>query len=454
MTSYDAPSLKTVPDLYRANRAPNLIEALAHGGAGHEPPLKLVPAPAPAVGRAPRARRKARNPHRGVCLIKPSGAKAPYWRVRYRDPNTGKQRFERVPEAAARTAEARKAYAIDVLKRLTGAASDLATGTTERFEDGPLDEALFERYFGSFGTRLRPETRKAYRRGVRAFLRWCALPGVRITKRYQITQAALRGFAAHVVGRASDNGAPRKSGTANNDLKWSAAVLGELAAMGTLPINRTQVHAALRPIRDTDWTKGRFLRSSVLNEILAACRRHDAERYPGAFAGRMLPTILFLLLTGLRPKEALAIEWRDVITDDDGLRIHVRAEVAKNRRERVIYLAHSPLLAHLVSAPKGRVGRVLGGSSDALDDARWRLSAKHGGPAFDCRDLRRTTGTYLTCSPSIFGAAATFMASAQLGHAEHIARKHYTGVTRISPEARTTEDAMALGVTSESVRPL
>ena len=57
-------------------------------------------------------------------------------------------------------------------------------------------------------------------------------------------------------------------------------------------------------------------------------------------------------------------------------------------------------------------------------------------------EIGSTCGTYLTCAPAIYGAASAFMSAKRLGHSVTVAEKHYVGIVRVSPEARTIELAM------------
>ena len=48
----------------------------------------------------------------------------------------------------------------------------------------------------------------------------------------------------------------------------------------------------------------------------------------------------------------------------------------------------------------------------------------------------------LDCAPAIYGAASAFMSAKRLGHSVTVAEKHYVGIVKVSPEARTIEQAM------------
>lgn len=133
--------------------------------------------------------------------------------------------------------------------------------------------------------------------------------------------------------------------------------------------------------------------------------------------------------------------------------IELRAEIVKTKHGRTIDLAVSPalreLLAVLEKQTKATSRYVFGGREPMprtqAEAARKRLLATYNAPTFTWQMLRRTTGTYLTNSPSIFGAASVFMSARQLGHAVQVAEKCYLGRVRgISPTARTLEAAMGI----------
>lgn len=48
----------------------------------------------------------------------------------------------------------------------------------------------------------------------------------------------------------------------------------------------------------------------------------------------------------------------------------------------------------------------------------------------------------LTSAPAIYGAASAFMSAKRLGHSVTVAEKHHVGIVKVSPEARTIEQAM------------
>jgi len=428
--------------------------------------------PAKAPSKPGKRRRRHGDPrHRGVKLIPPSGPKQPYWRARYEDPDRPPVRdaagnwvpavtYERLPaKVQPGTIETRRDWAIDKHKSLEARRAELAAGATPRYSGDDLIADVFALYFAGWGKQNRPRTQTEYRTACDLFLAWCATPGLAIERVRQLTKGVLRAWAGSRVAAELDPACgrtgPRAHATVNRELRGLSAVLGELRTQEKIHLTRDDIADGLAQL-DEDHVKRGFSRVAELRAILAACVRYDAapprQRTRGGRIsqcdGRMLAIVLFFLLTGLRPDEAIWIEWRDIGLDDDGnVLITVRAEVSKTGVERVIDTGHSPLLAHLVSAYAGRTGTILQASIKSLLVARHRVIAEFGAPEFDYKKLRCTCGTYLTCAPAIWGDAAPYMSARQLGHSVTIAQKHYVGVVqRISHEARTTEAAMQLSL--------
>lgn len=430
------------------------------------PRLRIVPQnvplePAEAPAKAPAGReRKRRNPHRGVKLIRPSGTKSPYWRVRYADLETGKTRFERVPAEHATSIETRRDYAIALHKRLAKRRDEITAGAAPHRSADALIAAVFDLYFESWAKQNREVTQREYRRGCDQFLAWCATPAVNVRTVRQLSKGLLRLYAGSRVASplqaVSGRTGPRAPSTINKELRWLSAVLGELRTMEKIHLTRDDIADGLARIAEPI-NKRDFCRVAELRAILDTCRRFDAVPprkggRPGQCNGRMLPIVLFLLLTGMRVDEAVWIQWSDIVLDDDGRpQIVVPADVSKTRVARVIDTEHSPLLAALISAPNGRTGTILGATESSLFNARQKLIDEFGAPKFDYQKLRCTCGTYLTCAPSIWGTASPYMSARQLGHSVEIAQKHYTGVVKVSRDARTTEAAMQLEIDPATV---
>jgi hypothetical protein len=152
----------------------------------------------------------------------------------------------------------------------------------------------------------------------------------------------------------------------------------------------------------------------------------------------------------------LALLWGDVDLDakDHEKRIvgeiNLRAAAVKTKRARTVWLDHTPALRRLLAAMKLRSTgpHVFGDAelytADQVSTARYRLLQEYGAPAFTWQQLRQTTSTYLTNAPGIFGAASAYRSARLLGHSVTVAETRYTGIVRISADAKTLEQAMQI----------
>lgn len=442
--------------------------------------LQIVPPTVPPLALVvPRKKRrgKRRDPLRGFSLCKPQPAHGqPFWRVKYGCPELAakgirKDLFRRIPaehggdpsDQPKGAADKRQAFRADLAREIGDRKRELAAGRAEPVieADALIEPAIEEHYFQKRALRRRSETIRTYRCAIRAFLAWCALAGVRTCR--QLTAAKLAEYREHAAARPKDDGELREGKSVNNELKAVGTILRALAKQKRLILTGEQILATLEKEESDDDGPGPIHLPEALRAIIAACIQHDeALRIPLAKPRRgrpramrdLLPTFLFFLLTGLRPKEAYGIEWTDVAVGNHGaLEITVRKEVSKTRRERKISCGHSPLLAHLVGNHARRTGRILPGSKHAWERSRERLVEQHGAPAFTSRELRRTCGTFLACAPSIFHAASAYLAARQLGHSVKIAEQHYLGVVPVSVDATTTEAAMQLKIANHAAIP-
>jgi integrase len=190
-----------------------------------------------------------------------------------------------------------------------------------------------------------------------------------------------------------------------------------------------------------------FLRPEQIRELLAACAKHDAatfkitreehdgKREPGSTLrfSPITPLVRFLLLTGLRVSEALAVEWRDV----DGDVLRMRAVVAKTKQTRDVDLSVAPTA---LPAKRGRpTDRIFDFTADEVRAAQRRTIEDFDAPEWSPQALRRTCSTYFT------NAFNAWRSAKSVGHSVVIAERHYAGLVKVPTGVTTLEQAMQLG---------
>lgn len=425
---------------------------------------------------------RVRSSHPGVVLAgrrNPSGEVV--WRARYTDPDTGRRVWETL-ERSLSTREARRAWAIQKSHALSLRRAALASGAPLRTET-PLDGAV-DGFYEACRNRIADSTIQTYRRGIELLRHWAHRLGIVNTE--DLTPPRLRAFretviAAHkcVVNPGSKRGARRMSAakrspaTTNTELKAVAILMNHWRRLGLVPqLHSDTISDALEPLR-VSFEQPNFMAPAALQGLLEAALRHDADTFLETreeHAGErtagttrrfppIAPFVAYLLLTGCRRGEALAVQWSDAdldALDHQGKKvgeIRLSARTTKTRRARTIGLEVSPALRRMLASMKLRAGRdavyVFGASGpytvEFVEAARKRLVREYGAPAFNWQLLRSTCATYLTCSSGIWGSATVFLSARQLGHAVAVAERHYLGVHRGIPRhARTLEAAMQI----------
>lgn len=420
--------------------------------------------------------------HPGVSWIKPNEKTRAGWRVQYRDPDTGKLKRETPhPKAGCQgdskaAAKRREDYAVRKHDRLEKRRRELEAGAP-RLSGTDLGEAL-DRYFAG-NPQLRPGAVAGYSIPINQFRDWCAKQGV--TSCDQLDRATLMQWRESVVSakrlttkRAGKRGEKKGS----RERKSPHTINGELRKVGTAlrylvdcdlfaRISHDDIRRACKPLK-APVERMDYLKPAELKRLFGAVKRHDAEarRRLESWTGQrpfdpVGPFLAFVLLTGMRRGEALALEWDQV--DLDALdanggkvgEIYVGTD-SKTGKGRTIGMEVSPALRRLLAAQKlttGGKGEVWPQSKGAAVAAHKRLVEDFGAPGgFSWQALRVTCGTYLTNAPGIFGGASAFMSSRQLGHSVEVAEKHYVGLVRgIPKDAHDLESAMQISKEVERV---
>lgn len=477
--------------------------------------------PTPRGRRGKRRPRRTRSPHPGVVLLRrewtrDDGTRGVSWRAKWHDPDDG-EREKRLtldsPELGLTTHEARVVWAVKKAEHLRQRRADLKAGALAHTRK-PLSEAVAD-YIAHSAATKRPATVEALRPPLARLLAFAERRGLTLTD--EVRPHDLAAFRAELLAakRTTSQGgekrgarkatADRLSPTSQNSyLKAVKACLHHLRRTGYLPHvgSAERITEALGGVR-VPREAPELLTPAQLRRLLRAAIAHDGERFtitreenagplgsarataaakarraeevaeegaetpdlPSGSTPRyapVAPLCVFLLLSGCRISEALALEWDQVdleALDAAGAKvgaIRVRAEQSpRSGAARSIMLSVSPALRRLLTAMKlraGGKGRLFSELSEArCKAALLRLEAR-GAPSFGWHALRRLCGSYLVCSPGIFGSASVFLAAKQLGHSVEVAERHYLGnVTGIPHNVTALEDALGVAKLVELV---
>ena len=376
--------------------------------------------------------------------------------MRYRDPETGATRVETLPAADAKTAETRAAYAVRLYRQLRRRREEILAGARpHKAADLPLSEAV-DSYFEAH-PHLRERTLDGYRDACGVFLAWAEEANVTTTR--QLSRGELVRFKTSRVKapKVTRQGAQfaRSGFTINKELTYVGIVLGWLIDSEVIRLTRDDVRIGLKKIETEKVIKRDFLKPDQIEALLAAAKRHDNRRYKatraehargiGGRTPRYAPIadlIQFLLLTGCRFGEALAITWANVDLAAGRLDVHPRQ--TKTKIDRTVELEVCPSVITLLQQLRGgahaheRVWQMH--TPGSLASTRKRLRLDPLCPWWDYQLFRVTAATYLACMPS-YGPV---LESRQLGHSIVIAERHYIGRVRIGHEVKTLEQAMGL----------
>lgn len=402
----------------------------------------LYDSPSKYPPRSPAKRRRVRSPHPGVVLLPPEGEHRS-WRARYVD-LSGKTRKVTLERIDSKTAETRKAWAVRLSEQLQRARSDTKAGVLRGVEAVHLSGAV-ARFFEAH-PRLSPGTRRSYGAAIATLI-----DGRERLTTAQLTPALLttwRTERARALKRAARSGGGRGEKrtlsrlrspfSVNKEIRSVSVILEYWRSSGMLRLTRDDIADALRKER-VALERREFLEPDQIRALLAACASHDAETFELTRDGSrntprykpIAPFVRFLLLTGMRLAEALAIEWRDVQPE----RIHVRASISKTKRARYVDLTVAPsALPARTNTGEGRVFELTAGEVHA---ARKRLVDLKA-PEWSPHALRRTCSTFFT------NAFNAWRSSKSVGHSVTIAERHYAGLVRVPTVCTTLEQAMGL----------
>jgi integrase len=423
------------------------------------------------------AARKRRKKHPGVVLLKPDPKKRMGWRARFKDPDRSRMVYVALP-AEYTTIELREEWAGRKSRELAKRRLELDDGAP-RATGTALADAI-KRYHDAH-PHLRDRTRTVYERSTDKLLMWASGHGVESAD--QLTRAKLLAFREQLIAEPKLVAAPnakrgtyvpsnarRASVSVNQELRSVRTVLGYLRDLDLLPrLTHDDLRRALKHLPLT-MERAEYLKPAEIRKLLEAALRHDAETFDetreehrgGGTTGRtprydaVAPFVAFVLITGMRFGEALALDWSQVdldAFDHEGVvagEIYLAGGNTKTHKARTVGLEVSPSLRKLLAASylaSGGKGRLFSFTRATAEAAAKRLRKSYGAPErFSWQLLRSTCATYLTNAPGIFGAASAYRSAKQLGHSVQVAEKHYTGVLRGIPhDARTLDEAMGIG---------
>jgi integrase len=393
-------------------------------------------------------------------VVMPSGSKV--WHLRYRTQRGERKRvvLGKYPDVGLSVARAESSK----LRGRVSSGEDPAAEIASLRVQGETVASVVEQYITEHRPTWKDSTARTYLSAIAAFTDWAALTKVKLAT--DITPAALGKYRAHAITmtrRIKKKGGGRGDVVATEARRSGAAINCELRAVKTmLQALRKTDHlpsiASSDQITDTlgllamEVDHSQPLSPAQLRQLMAACRAHDADDTHEPIG----LLVIFMLLSGMRLGEALRIKWSDVDLSEH--QIHVAA--AKTGKSRRVDLTVSPALHRLLAMRSERADGdafIFSHTQPTALDARQRLITEFGAPDFlwstrhsrpgsrSAPTLRSTCGCYLTCAPSIFGAASVYRSAAQLGHSVAVAERHYLGaLRRIAATATTLEAAMGI----------
>lgn len=418
-------------------------------------------------------RRKTKG-HPGVVLIKPDEKARTGWRVRYKDPDSGRM-VRRTLDLVLSTPKQRKDFAVRLSEKLAKRRIELQAGAP-RATGTPIDEAI-QRYYDGHA-QLRPRAVATYKIATDRLLAFCRAQGIETVD--DLDRGTLMRWREGVIsepkrlavdgrrGQKAKSDERRSPHTINRELRNVGTTLRYLVDCDLFSrLSHDDVRRACKPVRAPVERK-KYLRPSDLRKLLAACERHDRETFKATrreLAGNgelgatprypaIGPAVAFCLLSGCRRGEMLALKWSDVdleARDHSGRtvgEVHIGSH-SKTSRARVVDLGVSPALRRLLVGLRlrsGGQGSVFGLTEGEANTAMQRLVREYGAPkAAGWQTLRVTCATFLCNAVGIFGAASPFLESRQLGHSVSTAERFYLGTIRgIDPAHRDLESAMEI----------
>lgn len=341
--------------------------------------------------------------HPGVTVLKANNQHPR--RARWTDPDTGRKRVHALPHEPA---EAEKW----LLRK--SAELMLRRARSDRPGAGLALPLVIEKYMLEIHRRAEG-TRKQYGYTLRKFETFA--------KDKPITVALLRQW------RSSLDQPGVAVASVNRDLSHLSAFLNHARLAGDIVILKDTIADGLKRLPGDHEKKEAF----TYEEIADLLRRLLGA--PALYRDFVIVT----LLTGMRASEVLRLSKSQVQLPHD--RIQLGRET-KTKRGRMIDLSISPTVASVL--------RGFDGWGFTANQVRYLRELWH--PMYTFQRMRVTCGTFLTCSPGIYGGASAAMSAMRLGHSIEVAQRHYVGQVIVDRDARTLEAAMRITSLMASLR--
>ena len=231
--------------------------------------------------------RRIRSPHPGVILTKKKNASGTVsWRARVSDPDKG-TRYIYLNRLGLTNEESRTNWAKRKSKQILRRRAQIEAGEPPESET-PLSEAVGE-YFED-KVELREKTVRTYRRSLGHLDEWAGKQGVHLVE--EITGPLLMQFRVHLIkmpfkrqavggrrGGRRETGKRRSGRTINRDLQEVRTFLNYQRKLARLPrLNRDDINDVMENVR-AEQSLPKFLRGTVVRQLLQAAFRHDAETF-------------------------------------------------------------------------------------------------------------------------------------------------------------------------------
>lgn len=352
----------------------------------------------------------AKAKHPGVTVLHPVG-KHPL-RARWVNPETGKRQVAKLPADESE----RERWLLKKSAELM-----LRKAQTNPPPGGTLDLGLAIEKYLQDQHRLRPGTLKQYRYTLTKFLHF--------VKSRPLNLPLLKAWRSFL------NRAEVSPASVNRDLAHTSAFLHHAREAGDIALSRDTIKDGLKRLpKDSDMK--RALSVDELRDLVRRLNRAVAEAPPSRnekspLEARYRALILVVLLTGMRRGEAIRLRKEQVRLPVGQI---VLGRETKTRRGRMIDLGICPSVPGLL--------KDFDGWGLTYSQIRARAEAIH--PEYTFQRLRVTCGTFLTCSPGIYGGASAAMSALRLGHDIQVAQRHYVNQVIVDPTAKTLEEAMGI----------